>query len=625
MKILQRAVLTFLLLTISNCSQNSKSNEVLDLSGQWELKLLRCNSVESVCQKKYSDLKTVFSVNLPQNLHQQFPEFYGLLEFRKIVVVSQDSNLERLQTLLLGSIGSADITYLNNIPVGYTGNFNEHFSFSSWNKVRAYSIPPGVLKFGQNEIRILVNTLDAKGGIHAGPIAIGSHEELIESTFFQTFSREYVFIAIPFLVFLVLILLVFTTRYWRREEGNIYLVIAFIGYLIHSIYFIPFPLFLNYTASVQLLWIMRLVSVFGTAMYFVRSFGIRDRVPFIISAGCLVFASLHLIWQNDLYSTFSAIKNQYLVYIFLLLLPPVYAGKKYFSYGEFRMQFAGTIMVLLTYSSDFVMLLTSNDFPWLYHYFSVVSVFHFLYFFSYHLYLWRERGRQQGLNDAEINYLKEKLQMANELHDIVGSQLTQIVAGTENSKTEHSSLHQLAVSSLDKVRSFAHILKGEDNPKDLPDLIFDYARRLHGLQRYELKIILNKLEFSLSKNESFCFSEAELASFNRTADDKNENISLNIDNFTLLQIDRILSEWVANVVRHANPEKIGVGYKIRNSTILVFIWQNATAFYWNGSASRGGLSSIAWRCKNLNAQARCRKFQGGAIFLLRMPNYRKIW
>ncbi len=194
-----------------------------------------------------------------------------------------------------------------------------------------------------------------------------------------------------------------------------------------------------------------------------------------------------------------------------------------------------------------------------------------------------EYKRQQ----AELRHLQNKLDLANDLHDTVGAQLSQIAVMAELPRIEATAhLRALAGATLENVRNFAHILKGEERVATLSAQLKRLVHSLRALGRYTVELHLPEGEIRLS-------------------------------DVALLNIDRILSEWTANVIRHAHATAFAIGARSKHGRTLIWFYQDKTPFTWRGTAERGGLKSIAMRAKNIGAQVHVRRMQGGAILVLR--------
>lgn len=189
---------------------------------------------------------------------------------------------------------------------------------------------------------------------------------------------------------------------------------------------------------------------------------------------------------------------------------------------------------------------------------------------------------------AELRHLQSKLEFANDLHDVVGAKLSQVVVIANATRIEDTTyLRALADSILENVRNFAQILKGEENAAGLNIQLSRITHSLRALGRYKVEYVAPQEEIPLS-------------------------------DLVLLNIDRIFSEWTANAIRHAHASAFSLGVRSRQKRLLVWFYQNATPFTWRGKAERGGLKSIAMRAQNIGARVSVRRYKGGAIFFLRM-------
>jgi signal transduction histidine kinase len=187
---------------------------------------------------------------------------------------------------------------------------------------------------------------------------------------------------------------------------------------------------------------------------------------------------------------------------------------------------------------------------------------------------------------AEVKFLQDKLWFAHDLHDTVGSQLAQmsVLAGkTDPRSTTH--LAELAKGTLENVRNFAHVLKGEQRVDDLGSQLWKLEQSFRALGRYQV---------------------------NYAAEEAPGRVS----DLALLHVDRILSEWTANVIRHSGADTVSFGTRSCDTYVRIWFYQNAGGFTWRGEADKGGLRSISQRAQNIGAQASVRRRGKGAYFML---------
>jgi sialate O-acetylesterase len=106
---------------------------------------------------------------------QGFKDYDGFAWYRLSFSVPQEIAENRL-ILLLGKVDDVDEVFLNGTLIGRTGPIpavREDLDRSEWLLPRAYTIPPGVLKAGENNT-LAVRVLDVwmHGGIYDGPVGL---------------------------------------------------------------------------------------------------------------------------------------------------------------------------------------------------------------------------------------------------------------------------------------------------------------------------------------------------------------------------------------------------------------------------------------------------------------------
>jgi hypothetical protein len=115
---------------------------------------------------------------------QGYSEYNGMGWYRLHFNVPGELNGKSL-VLLLGKIDDLDETYINGTEIGRTGRIRSDPSRSSldgeYREFRAYTIPSGLLKSGQDNV-LAVRVYDGTGGggIYEGPIGIISRENFKE-------------------------------------------------------------------------------------------------------------------------------------------------------------------------------------------------------------------------------------------------------------------------------------------------------------------------------------------------------------------------------------------------------------------------------------------------------------
>ena len=105
--------------------------------------------------------------------HQGYPKYDGNAWYKRKFTISE-SVLQRNEdlVLVLGKVDDFDRTYLNGKQIGKTNDGRPYGSSQSFDKVRVYDIPSGILKEGANTIEVFVIDMGHIGGIYEGPVGI---------------------------------------------------------------------------------------------------------------------------------------------------------------------------------------------------------------------------------------------------------------------------------------------------------------------------------------------------------------------------------------------------------------------------------------------------------------------
>jgi hypothetical protein len=147
-----------------------KSRLLVDLQGLWSF----ATSWFAQPIKDETDWKKII-VPAPWE-HQGYFKYDGYAWYKKTftvpdqVVVNKDEDL----VLLVGKIDDFDKTYLNGKLIGTTNDGRRYGQSTSFGELRAYSIPPNLLKKGVNTVEILVEDMGNVGGIYEGPVGIAT-------------------------------------------------------------------------------------------------------------------------------------------------------------------------------------------------------------------------------------------------------------------------------------------------------------------------------------------------------------------------------------------------------------------------------------------------------------------
>jgi sialate O-acetylesterase len=81
--------------------------------------------------------------------------------------------------LLLGKIDDFDKTYINGVLVGSTNDERSFGRSESYSKMRAYQIPPSLIKKGSNLIEVFVEDMGNLGGIYEGTVGITTRQNYL--------------------------------------------------------------------------------------------------------------------------------------------------------------------------------------------------------------------------------------------------------------------------------------------------------------------------------------------------------------------------------------------------------------------------------------------------------------
>lgn len=147
-----------------------KKNEklLIDLQGIW----MFATSWNENIVKKESGWERVM---VPSPWEKQgFAHYDGFAWYKRTFTLPGNYNNQPL-VLLLGKIDDFDKTYLNGKLIGSTNDGGHYGHSHSYEKDRAYEIPPALLKkTGPNVIEILVDDMGNVGGIYEGTIGIAT-------------------------------------------------------------------------------------------------------------------------------------------------------------------------------------------------------------------------------------------------------------------------------------------------------------------------------------------------------------------------------------------------------------------------------------------------------------------
>ncbi len=161
--------------------RSPKSRMIIDLAGLWQFAKTR--------NEKPLDASAEWTKMMVPSAweHQGYYKYDGYAWYRKTFTLPANF-LEKDEeiVLMLGKIDDFDKTYLNGKLIGKTNDGEDYGASRSFEKMRAYTIPEGLLKKdAANVIEILVEDMGNTGGIYEGPIGITTR------TAYQRYFKNY--------------------------------------------------------------------------------------------------------------------------------------------------------------------------------------------------------------------------------------------------------------------------------------------------------------------------------------------------------------------------------------------------------------------------------------------------
>lgn len=111
--------------------------------------------------------------------NQGYRSLDGTAWYRKTFDLSFTPKNDEKYYLTLGRIDDFDVTYLNGKKIGETDDGGDFGQSQSYQTVRVYPIPKGLLNHrGKNTIAIKVTDIGLEGGIYSGPVGIVSEKDV---------------------------------------------------------------------------------------------------------------------------------------------------------------------------------------------------------------------------------------------------------------------------------------------------------------------------------------------------------------------------------------------------------------------------------------------------------------
>lgn len=565
----------------------------IDLSGDWQLKLLECVQHELNCQKNLGQ-RSSFVVHQPQNLREIVPWFTGKAVLTKKFKNTLERSPEDLR-LLIASIGSVDETDLNGKAIGQTGyaTLEKNLFISSWMRVRYYRIPEKVLNPLENTIQITFYSLDPKSGIYLGPILIGENSDLRMPYLFQKFVREQFFYFVSASVVFVFFFVIATFVLQKLNYHFLVFSLAVAAFFCHSLYFIEMPVELPYDVLLKFQTAGRIISMYtgGSWVHYTLTGRTSTFLKVFLPLATLILLAILFAGKTteDVFNALRIAHASIVIYLlaFLPWLAIVYQKLKPRVNAGY---FPALLLVQIFYSIDFSNYMYWTNLPWLNHYFSGVYHLGFVIVQSHMLFEWEKTAFQYKLN---LNI--DRLRIARDIHDAIGSDLTQIIvqARTIAENRDQSRLELLAKSAFEKIKDMVFLLKNDQEHVSIRNFILDHTQFLRANQRYDVHL-----------NISDVFISA-------------------VDNVNL---QRIFSEWLSNVIRHSKPGKVAITFKEKKGQFVLLVSDDGFGFSWDGLPNSTGLGNLANRTARLGGKicARQRSGHGLNLFLLKFPRRKTI-
>lgn len=205
----------------------------------------------------------------------------------------------------------------------------------------------------------------------------------------------------------------------------------------------------------------------------------------------------------------------------------------------------------------------------------------------------RYRQMRAEADAARLKLAHDRMELSRELHDVLGSDLGEIVIHAESRAAAgrepdaSNVVAFLARRSLAHLRDIVRLLKiNADEIEPLHVYMQQYIDRLRLTGRFRVDARLDPVVLPAYMN---------------------------------LQAQRIFLEWMANVVRHARAGDITSVLRQRQARLALYVIDDGVAFSWNGERTGSGLAHIADRVRALHARVRCRRIGGRNCFVCRIP------
>lgn len=340
--------LSFIIFFLS-CGVNHKVKEI---HVEWEYKVT--NKEESPKELKIDNFKKLSSSKV---LNKILPKQKGYL-WLKADIPNKFQSLETPMSIGLGKIVWADVTYLNSLKIGSTGNFPPR-QWNAWSINRIYKLEKSLLK---NENIVLIKVYIEGEGTINDTIIVGNTKDVQNYYFLNSIITSYINIPIAFLFFFISIyhFLIFSKR--KKDKENLYY--GMFG-IVYSIYLTNF--FSDFFSDIGISYLTYQKIIFSCLFLaailltkFLISFVGKENRP-LVKYSLFVFAILPIfieVFQPN-YILLKKVHNIILVVLFPMMVYVVYVtvwglknGKK-----EAKIILYGLIPLLFFISYDALFLI----------------------------------------------------------------------------------------------------------------------------------------------------------------------------------------------------------------------------------------------------------------------------
>ena len=151
--------------------RSRKDNFLLvDLQGVWSFAL--SSSSEVMPRPRENEWKKIMVPGAWE--FNGYTKYDGFAWYKRTFTIPLNHSGEPL-VLVLGKIDDFDKVFVNGQPIGSTNDHRPYGNSHSFEELRAYKIPPGVLKkIGANTVEVFVEDMGNFGGIYEGPVGVAT-------------------------------------------------------------------------------------------------------------------------------------------------------------------------------------------------------------------------------------------------------------------------------------------------------------------------------------------------------------------------------------------------------------------------------------------------------------------